>query len=180
MDAFRRNIRGVSHPLVLALFPSASTATDAASALHALGIGQEHMSVVAHDHVEARALAERMQATPGVELEDSRTAGRLGEWAGRVLGTLAVFMPGIGPIVAAGPLAAELGEAAGHVAGGLASVLADAGVPQDRADSLQRQVAGGAILLGLHVAPPDVERVRERLTASGATQVNVATWRDVS
>jgi hypothetical protein len=170
----------VSHPLVLALFSSASTATDAASALHALGISSEHLSVVAHDHVEARALAERMHATPGVELEDSRTAGRLGELAGRVLGTLAVFMPGIGPIVAAGPLAAELGEVAGHAAGGLASVLKEAGVPADHADNLQHQVARGAVLLGVHVAAADVARVSTSLTASGARQIETAVWPDTS
>jgi hypothetical protein len=170
----------VSHPLVLGLFPSASAATAAATALHAFGISKEQLSVVAHDHVEARALADQMNATPGVELEDSRTAGRLGELAGRVLGTIAVFMPGIGPIVAAGPLAAELGEAAGHAAGGLASVLTRSGVPSDRAENLQREVGQGAVLLGVHTVTADVDRVRQSLTASGAAQVETATWDDAS
>jgi hypothetical protein len=171
----------VSHPLVLALFPTASAATDAANALHALGIAKEQLSVVAgDDHAEERALADRMNATPGVELEDSRAAGRLGELAGQVLATIAVFMPGIGPIVAAGPLSAELGEAAGHAAGSLASVLTDAGVPSERAESLESGVSRGAVLLGVHASQSDVDRVRESVAASGATHVEVATWRDVS
>jgi len=170
----------VSHPLVLAVFPDSSAATSAANALHALGIEREHISVVAHDHAEARALADRMNATAGVELEDSRAAGRLGELAGEVLGTLAVFMPGIGPIVAAGPLAAELGEAAGHAAGNLTSVLAKAGVPPEQAEAFQRAVTQGAVLLGVHVSSADADRVRDSLTAAGATQIAVATWRDAS
>ena len=89
---------------------------------------------------------------------------------------IAVVMPGIGPIVAAGPLAAELGEAAGHVAGSLVSVLKSAGLPQERAEALQREVARGAVLLGVHVAPQDVDRVRTRLSAAGATELEIVTW----
>ncbi len=173
---FQRKILAVPHPLALAVFKTVSTATEAARALHALGISREHISVVARDHAEARALADQMDATPGVELEDSRLAARLGELSGLVLAAIAVVMPGIGPIVAAGPLAADLGEAAGHAAGSLASVLKSAGLPQERAESLQREVAQGAVLLGVHVAASDVDRVRERLSAAGATQLEMVSW----
>jgi hypothetical protein len=166
----------VSHPLVLGLFPNASAATAAARALHALGISSDQISVVAHDHVEARALAEQMEATLGVELEDSPTAARLGELTGRVLAAIALVLPGVGPIVASGPLAAQLGEAAGHAAGSLASLLRAAGVPAARAEALQREVGQGAVLLGVHVAPPDVDRVRETLAANGSTQLETARW----
>ena len=88
-----------------------------------------------------------------------------------MLAAIALVMPGIGPIVTAGPLAAELGEAAGHLAGSLASVLKSAGLPQERADALQREVARGAVLLGVHVAPADVDRVRDSLSAAGATEL---------
>ena len=166
----------MSHTLALALFSNASTAAEAARALHALGISREHISVVAHSHADARTLADRMDATPGVDLEDSRAAARLGELGGLVLAAIALVMPGIGPLVAAGPLAAELGEAAGHVAGSLASVLKAAGLPQERAEALQRGVAQGAVLLGVHVALPDVDRVRDGLSASGATQLEMVPW----
>lgn len=146
----------------------------AARALHGLGITREHISVVAHDHAEERALADQMDATPGVELEHSRSAARLGELAGQVLAAVAFVMPGIGPIVTAGPLAAELGEAAGHAAGSLASVLTAAGVPSGHAEVLQREIARGSVLLGVYTASPDVDRVRESLAASGATQLETA------
>ena len=156
-------------------------AAEAAAALHALGISREQISVVAHSRADERALADRMDATPGVELEDSRPAALLGELGGHVLAAIAVVMPGIGPIVAAGPLAAELGEAAGHAAGSLASVLKGAGLPSARADALQREVAGGAVLVGAHIvgahiAPPAVAAVRDALAAAGATTVDVLNW----
>lgn len=167
---------GVSHPLVLGLFSTPSMAADAAGALHALGIGRESISVVAHTHADAQALADRMDATAGVDLEDSRPAALLGELGGRVLATVALVMPGIGPIIAAGPLAAELGELAGHVAGGVASVLTAAGLPHERADALQRGIAGGAVLLGVHTAAADVARVRASLADAGATAIEMVTW----
>lgn len=151
-------------------------AGEAAAALHILGISKEHISVVAHDHVDARILAERIDATPGVDLEDSRPAAVLGELSARVLAIVALVLPGIGPIVAAGPLAAELGEVAGHLAGSLASVLESAGLPRERAEALQHEVSQGAVLLGVHVSPPDVDRVRDGLSAAGATQLDVISW----
>jgi hypothetical protein len=169
-------IRIVAHHVLVGLFSSAAAAGEAARALHSLGIGRDALSVVARDHEEARALADRMDATPGAELEDSRVAGRLGELAGRIAAAVAIVLPGIGPIVAGGPLAAELGEAAGHAAGSLESVLKHAGVPADRAEALQQQVAAGEVLLGVHVAPADVDRVRAALQAAGASQVDQANW----
>src|SRR5688572_5091956 len=171
-----RKMLPVPHPLALALYPNASVAAEAAAALHVLGISREQISVVAHSHADARTLADRMDATPGADLEDSRPAGRLGELGGQVLAAIALVMPGIGPIVAAGPLATELGEAAGHLAGSLASVLKSAGLPRESAEALQREVAQGAILLGVHVAPSDVNRVRDSLSAAGATQLEMVTW----
>jgi hypothetical protein len=166
----------VSHPLALALFSTASMAAEAATALHALGIGKEHISVVAQSEAEARLLAEGMGATLGVDLEDSRPAAVLGELSGQVIAAIALVMPGIGPIVAAGPLAAELGAAAGHAAGSLVSVLESAGLPQERAETLQREITQGAVLLGVHIAPSDVDRVRDSLFAAGATQLEMVVW----
>ena len=166
----------MSHPLVLALFSSASAAASAARALHAVGIRGEDISVVARSHDEEGALAGQMDATPGADIEDSRPVGRLGEFGGLVLAAIAVVMPGIGPIVTAGPLSAGLGEAAGHVAGGVASVLAGAGVPGDRAEHLQHEVERGAVLLGVHAAGGQVEAVRDALVSSGAREIELASW----
>jgi len=119
-----------------------------------------------------------MDATPGVDIEDSRTAARLGELSGQVLAAIALVMPGIGPIVTAGPLSAGLGEAAGHVAGSVASVLSSAGLPESRAEALQQAVESGAVLLGVHAVDSDPERVREILRRTGASDVETARWAD--
>ena len=70
----------------------------------------------------------------------------------------------------------RLGEAAGHVAGGVASVLTRAGIGDERAASMQRAIKGGAVLLAVHVLRGDVQTVRAALEASGASDVELATW----
>jgi hypothetical protein len=164
------------HPLVLALFSSPAAAASAARALHAVGVTGEQISVVARTHDEEGALAEQMDATPGADIEDSRAAARLGELGGLVLAAIAVVMPGIGPIVTAGPLSAGLGEAAGHAAGSVSAVLGNCGVPEHRAAYLQQEVERGAVLLGVHTADSQVSAVREALTSTGAREIQLASW----
>jgi hypothetical protein len=165
----------MSHPLVLALYPHASAAAAAARALHDAGVSRDQISVVSRNHDEEGALAEQLDASPGSDIEDSRPAARLGELSGHVLAAIALVTPGIGPIVAAGPLAAGLGEAAGHVAGGVASTLERAGLDPARAEALERAVHAGALLLGVHASSANADAVRRALTP-GATEVITATW----
>jgi uncharacterized membrane protein len=164
------------HPLVLALYSSSSNAAAGARAVHAAGVQHDRISVIARNHDEDTALAAQMDATPGVELEDSRSAGRLGELSGYALAAIALVLPGLGSTVAAGPLAAGLGEAAGHVGGGLASALTKAGVPEDRAENFERSVKDGAILLGVHTDSMQVAAVRTALEGTGARLVETANW----
>lgn len=168
----------MSHPLLLGLFDDRAGAATAARALHAAGIDREHLSVVARTHDEEGALAEEFDGTPGADLEDSRRVARLGELGAVLLAAVAVVMPGIGSIVTAGPLAAGLGEAAGHVAGGLATVLGRAGVDRSRAAELESAVKRGAVLLGVHVRTGDVDRVSATLEQHGARALAHAEWTD--
>jgi hypothetical protein len=85
-------------------------------------------------------------------------------------------LPGIGPIVAAGPLAAGLGEAAGHVAGGIATALRGAGIPPNRAEALEAAVEAGAILLAVHTVQPRIDDLRSILKAAGANEIETGNW----
>jgi hypothetical protein len=99
----------------------------AARAVRALGVPRERLSIVARTHAEEGNLADATGASPGTEIEDSAIAARAGELGGYLIAAVAMVLPGIGPIVAGGPLAADLGEAAGHLAGGVAKALEHAG-----------------------------------------------------
>jgi hypothetical protein len=167
----------MSHLLVLGLFDTPSAAAAAARDLRALGVPPRRVSIVARTHDEEGDVARAAGATPGSELEDSRTAGRLGELSAHLLAAVAVGMPGIGPIVADGPLAAGLGEAAGHVGGGIVRTLERAGLSRADAEAFERQITDGAILVGAHVDEGQAVTARDRLTSAGARNLVEATWR---
>jgi hypothetical protein len=167
----------MSHPLVLALFPDRAAAAAGARALHARGVGREQLSIVARDHQEEGDMADEMEGTPGAEIEDSRAAARLGELGAYILAAMAVVLPGIGPIVAGGPLAAGLGEAAGHTVGSLTSVLRGTGVSAARATEWERRVLAGAVLLGVHATSVEAGVIRAALEGSGAEAIEVVSFK---
>jgi hypothetical protein len=166
------------HPLVLALFDDAERAARAARGLRDLGVARERVSIVARSHDEEGELAEAADASPGSEIEDSRPASRLGELSGHLIAAIALVMPGIGPIVADGPLAAGLGEAAGHLAGDIGRMLARAGLSRAEAEQWESRIEAGAILIGAHAAEASVPGVRSMLSQHGADRVAQGTWND--
>ena len=168
----------MSHPLVLALFDDAAAAARAAKALRQQGVARERVSIVARTHDEEGAIAAAADASPGSEIEDSAPASRLGELSAHVLSAMALVMPGIGPIVADGPLAAGLGEAAGHLAGGIARTLTRAGLPEADAAAWERRIDDGAFLLGAHTHDSAVAAVRESMQRNGAVLVALGSWGD--
>lgn len=168
----------MAHPLVLGLFDDPARAAAAARALRSAGLPRERVSIVTRSHDEEGALAEAAGASPGSEIEDSRTAARLGEMSAHLLAAIALVMPGIGTIVADGPLAAGLGEAAGHVAGGIARALQSAGLAPVESDAWQDRIERGAVLVGAHVAEGGIDAAEGLLRRGGAVAIARGTWRD--
>jgi hypothetical protein len=166
----------MSHPLVVAVFPGPAQAAAAIRALHTAGVARDQISIISRNHDEESRYARDMGGTPGAEIEDSRPAARLGELSGHVLAAIALVLPGIGPIVAAGPLAAGLGEAAGHVAGGIATAFEGAGISSERAESLEAAVEGGAVLLAVHTVEARVPTIQSILQDAEAAHVDTGQW----
>ena len=165
------------HALVMALFDDAAVAADAARGLRDLGISRERVSIVARSHDEEGKLAQASGASPGSEIEDSRTASRLGELGAHLVAAIGVFVPGVGPIVADGPLAAAFGEAAGHLAGGVARALEHAGLDSAEAERWEKRIEEGAFLVGAHMEREPVEPARDVLILHGGSPLAVAHWR---
>ncbi|MGH9256628.1 MAG: hypothetical protein ACRD3C_18870 [Vicinamibacterales bacterium] len=168
----------MSHPVVLALFDAAAAAAAAGRELREYGVPRERVSIVARSHDEEGVLARASGASPGSELEDSVAASRLGELSAHLLAAIALVMPGIGPIVADGPLAAGLGEAAGHLAGGVSRTLEGAGLSHAEAEQWEARIRAGAFLVGAHVGPAHVDGARDVLLRAGGREVTVGTWPD--
>lgn len=166
------------HPLVLSLFDDAAAAAEAARDLRNAGVPRERVSIVARSHEEEGELSKAAGASPGSEIEDSRQASRLGELSAHLIAAIAIVMPGIGPIVADGPLAAGLGEAAGHLAGGIARTLERAGLDGDTAERWESRIESGAFLIGAHLADGQVTQTLDLLGRRQPTETRVGEWPD--
>jgi hypothetical protein len=167
----------MSHPLLMALFPDRLSAEAAAREVHGLGIRHEDLSVVASNHQLEGMIADDVDASPGSEIEDSRAAGRVGEVIGSILGVISAAVPGTG-LVAAGPLAADLGEAAGHVAGHLSSILEKAGLSDEEAADWQRRIQAGAVLLGVHARNGNAGQIEAIFASHGIKRIAATEWKD--
>ena len=178
MDIWQDPGNARMHPLVIALFDSPDKAISAARTLREMGVPHERVSIVARSHDDEGVIARASGASPGSELEDSATASRIGELSAHLLSAMALVMPGIGPIVADGPLAAGLAEAAGHVAGGVARTLERAGLDRIEADLWESKIKRGALLVGAHVDAGQVTEARHLLTGAGAERVGTVDWPD--
>jgi hypothetical protein len=100
------------------------------------------------------------------------TGGLVGGLAGLLVGLGVLALPGLGPIVAAGPLAATLGGAAvGAATGGLIGALVDAGVPEEHAATYATHIERGDVLVTVRTDQAAQPRVREILAQSGAVNL---------
>jgi hypothetical protein len=98
--------------------------------------------------------------------------GMLGLLAG--MGTLAI--PGLGILVAAGPLLATLsGMGIGASVGGLAGGLIGIGIPEYQAKRYEGHLEKGGILLAVHCEDSEaVSRAQDIMQAAGAADVAVS------
>jgi uncharacterized membrane protein len=92
-----------------------------------------------------------------------------------LIGLGALALPGFGPVLAAGPLAAALGGAAiGAATGGLIGVLVDVGVPEEYATAYATHVERGHVLLTVRRSEtdsPSASQVREIMAQAGALNI---------
>ncbi len=96
--------------------------------------------------------------------------GGLGWLAG--IGALAI--PGVGPLIAAGPIVAALaGAGAGGVVGGITGALVGLGIPEYEAKRYEGRVKEGGILLSVHCDDSKwVKRAKEILEETGAEDIS--------
>ncbi|MET0384441.1 MAG: DUF3341 domain-containing protein [Polyangiales bacterium] len=107
-------------------------------------------------------------ATAGVS-----AGGALGGTLGLLAGLGAIAIPGLGPLIAAGPLLGALsGAAAGAAVGGVTGALVGMGIPEFEAKRYEEGLADGQILVAVHVESREAaDSAREVLKRDGAHDV---------
>jgi hypothetical protein len=151
---------------VIGVFSREDSAKQAVQDLRNSGFDTNEVSIIARDR--QRDAGGTMMAGGGSLSSGVTTGGILGGLAGLAAGAGALAIPGIGPLVAAGPLA---GVISGAATGGVAGGLVDWGIPSDRSDFYEGKVREGRILATVRTEDHKVDRAASILRNNGATDV---------
>ncbi len=96
----------------------------------------------------------------------------LGGVAGLLAGLAALAIPGVGPFIAAGPLAVALGGIiAGGATGGVVGALSTIGVPEEYARDYAAQIQQGQTLVSVRTDELTHDAVERVLTANGGQNI---------
>ena len=123
---------------VVGSFDNYSEAHGVVEELVNIGVPRDEISIVANDtdgrYTRSDTTAGDAGRTASGAGKGAVVGGAIGGAAGLAAGLAGLAIPGIGPIIAAGPIAAALaGAGAGAVAGGLIGGLTHVGVPEEDA-----------------------------------------------
>ncbi|MFN0103258.1 MAG: DUF3341 domain-containing protein [Bryobacteraceae bacterium] len=158
---------------VFGIFYDKAQAERSVDRLLASGIANETISMLAPGDLGLKDLAhdrdERAGSSTAVVTSSVAVGGTLGLLAG--IGALAI--PGIGPLIAAGPFMGALaGFGAGGTVGGLIDALDAAGLPEPEAKRYEGHIKEGGILLSVHCDTSDaITRAKELLKETGAQAI---------
>jgi len=158
-------MRGVTtNRTVTAMYSTFAQAQEVVDDLLSMGFQRESISVVANN--VSGQYASLLTAEAQVEAaEEDVTMGEgaaFGAVVGGLIGLGALAIPGIGPVIAAGPLAAALvGAGVGAVTGGLIAGLVEMGIPEDEAGYYAEAVRRGGTLVVVNTTDDWVDRVVE-------------------
>ena len=165
------------------IFPSYNAADAAVDRLHAAGFSRDDVSVLMADKQSSKEFA----AEKNTKAPEGTTAGVLG--GGTVGGTLgllagigALAIPGVGPLIAAGPIMATLaGLGIGSAVGGLIGALVGMGIPEYEAKRYEGRIHDGGILISVHCeTSEEVSRAKDLLKESGGEDIASAGEKAVS
>ena len=162
---------------VVAIFDQHSGAENAINELKAAGFDVKKLSIIGRDyHTEENVVGfyntgDRMKYW-----------GKLGAFWGGLWGLLfgaaVLFVPGIGPVVAAGSIVTWIaaGLEGAVVVGGLSALggaLYSLGIPKDSIVKYEASIKAAKFVLIAHGTAAEVEKARAVLQTSGAEQINV-------
>jgi hypothetical protein len=135
-----------------AIFPSRSSAETALNALTSAGFSSQDVSVLMADKSGTRDFAtEKNTKAPEGTTTGAGVGGTIGGTLGLLAGIGAIAIPGVGPLIAAGPVMETLaGLGIGGTVGGIVGALVGMGIPEYEAKRYEGRVKDGGILVSVH------------------------------
>src|SRR5215475_12793220 len=138
------------------------------------GFRSEDVSVLFPRNIGTKEFAhEKHTKAPEGTAAGATVGGVVGGSLGLLAGIGALAVPGLGPIMAAGPIVAALtGVGAGGVVGGLVGALVGMGIPEYEAKRYDGRVRKGGILVSVHCDNSEwVSRAKDILKRTGAEDI---------
>ena len=142
--------------------------------LHA-GFSQDSISVLLPDEKSSRDFAhEKNTKAPEGTATGVTAGGVIGGTLGLLAGIGALAIPGVGPLIAAGPIMGALaGLGVGGTVGGIIGALVGMGIPEYEAKRYEGRIKEGGVLLSAHCDTSEqVSRAKDILKASGAEDIS--------
>ena len=160
---------------VFGIYATAGTAESAVDHLLTLGFSNSDISVLLPDDESTRAFAhEKNTKAPEGTATGVATGGVIGGTLGLLAGIGALAIPGVGPLIAAGPIMGALaGLGVGGAAGGVIGALVGMGIPEYEAKRYEGAVKDGGTLLSVHCETSnEIDKAKEGLRATGARDIS--------
>lgn len=158
---------------VVGLFKNERVAEEAVHDLRGAGFEKE-ISILAKDKKQTggggRGMDNANFETSDSLADGATTGGILGGLAGLVAGAGALAIPGIGPIVAAGPISGIL---AGAATGGVAGSLLDWGIPETESRQIESEIKQGKVMVAVSSSQDKVNEAEKILRDHGGERVKV-------
>jgi uncharacterized protein (TIGR02271 family) len=150
--------------------------------LKSAGFTRDDVSVMFGDKRTSKAFAhEKETKAPEGVATGAATGGALGGVLGWLAGAGALAIPGVGPLIAAGPIMAALsGAAIGAATGGIAGGLIGLGIPEYEAKRYENRIREGNILVSVHSDnSEETKRAKEIFERNGAEDIGTANEKEL-
>lgn len=128
---------------IIAYYNSREDAESSVSRLREKGFGDNEISILSREDGESSSSDSEMSFQDQNLTDGTVTGGAIGGLAGLAMGAGALLIPGLGPIIAAGPLAGVL---TGALTGGVAGGLIDFGIPEESSRKFEGHLQSGKVL----------------------------------
>jgi hypothetical protein len=162
---------------VFGIYPTPNEAERAVDHLLANGFTNSDISVLLPDDESTRAFAhEKNTKAPEGAATGVTTGGVVGGTLGLLAGIGALAIPGVGPLIAAGPIMGALaGLGVGGAVGGIVGALVGMGIPEYEAKRYEGRVKDGGTLLSVHCDTSEqISAAKDSLKATGAQDISSA------
>ncbi|HYE07133.1 MAG TPA: hypothetical protein VEL07_16590 [Planctomycetota bacterium] len=167
---------------VFCISTSHAQAESIVNQLKVAGFSSNDISVLFPDKRGTKDFAhEHSTKAPEGAAAGAGTGGVVGGTFGWLAGIGMLAIPGVGPLIAAGPILAALsGAAVGAAVGGLTGALIGLGIPEYEAKRYEGKITEGGILISVHTDGRDrASKVKEIFGVAGAHDIGVAAEADV-